>query len=381
MYIKSKDQRDIFLNGWKFELIIDKSKYDITKSIKNIINKDYILEINESFDFKQFISKPIKNYKSSYLKISNPRNKFWDPLTIKEFTSFKMSLRSFDYEKKIDMVYFINSDLTNSFSKLFRDQLRDLIKSKIFKYPNLKLHIVIICSSINKREKIKQFLKRFNLNKYFDYFLYFSSDQNKEYAGIKKVWDLSIDDPNKYILYFHGKGLSYISNSFFYIRQPLEKLIFRLLVTDWRKNLEKISRIYSIDKIGILSGGTGWLWFNFWIARSSYLRFLDKPIKTKTATYYEAWLGRCKYNQNSELKQIYKHEKGEKFLNTVNQTISLLNNPKREKYNLGSVCKVESGGFVGLGIVKYTYRLWYLFFVILNRLGINKGPRERFLFF
>ena len=44
------------------------------------------------------------------------------------------------------------------------------------------------------------------------------------------------------------------------------------------ENIELISRFKSIDKIGILSGGNGWLWFNFWIAKSPISQ-LEKPKK------------------------------------------------------------------------------------------------------
>ena len=183
------------------------------------------------------------------------------------------------------------------------------------------------------------------------------------------------------ILYFHGKGLSYLSNKLFYIRQPLEKFIFKLIIGNWEKNLERIYRIPSISKIGILSGGNGWLWFNFWIAKSSYLENLEKPKKTKKAFYYEDWLGRYEINKKNIGIKIYTNENNQKFYDSANQTLSILDNPKKNKYNLGSICKVEKGGFVGLGIIKYTYRIWYLFYVILNRLGLNKGDKDRFLFF
>jgi len=68
-------------------------------------------------------------------------------------------------------------------------------------------------------------------------------------------------------------------------------------------------------------------------------------------------------------------------LNTINNTLSLLSKPSKNKFNIGTPCKVEKGGFVGLGIVKLKYRLWYYFFVIINKLGINKGNKDRFKFY
>ena len=145
--------------------------------------------------------------------------------------------------------------------------------------------------------------------------------------------------------------------------------------------LEKIFRLHSINKIGILTGGNGWSWFNFWIARSSYLSKLEKPKMTKYACYYEDWLGRSILNETSTNKIIYTNPENEKFYNTLDQSLSILDNPQKNKFNLGTCCEVKRGGFVGLGIVKYTYRIWYLFFVVLNKIGLNRGKEDRFIFY
>ena len=378
----NRNLKDSYIfNGWVFELIIDNFKFNISNQILDIIKTNKILEINQEFDFKEFINSYNPNYKKAFLRVSNKFNKKWEPLTIKEFTPFRLYLGDINFNKKLDIVYFINSDLNNSFFKLFKDQLKDLIRSNIFKYSYVKIHLVIICSNLSRRAKIKNFVNAQKLNNFFEFDLIFSDDQHKEFEGINKVWELSHYAEEKLILYFHGKGLSYLSNPVFYIRQPLEKFIFKLLIHNWEKNLEKIFRLLSINKIGILTGGNGWSWFNFWIARTSYLSKLEKPKMTNYACYYEDWLGRSILNQNHENKLIYTNPQNEKFYNTLYQTLSILDNPEKNKFNLGSACEVKKGGFVGLGIIKYTYRLWYLFYVILNKIGINKGKEDRFMFY
>ena len=107
---------------------------------------------------------------------------------------------------------------------------------------------------------------------------------------------------------------------------------------------------------------------------------------TKRACYYEDWLGRSIVDKSfteklSNKKKLYINDDNEKFFNTLNQTLSILDNPNKNKFNLGTACEVKSGGFVGLGIYKYTYRLWYLFYVLLNKIGINKGQKDRFMFY
>ncbi len=376
------NNKNRYSGKWKFELNIDNTVFNITKNITEHIDSNQVLEITKEFDFKSYIKDYNPNYKNCFIKVSNKFNKFWKPLTIKEFTPFKINLGNFKFEKKLDIVYFINSDLNKSFFKLFKDQLKDIIKSKLFKYKFVKIHIVIICSSFSRRAKIKDIIKSIKLRNFFDFDLIFSNDQNKEYEGINKVWELANNNQeDRFILYFHGKGLSYIANSLFYIRQPLEKFIFKLVIHNWEANLEKLYRLESINKVGILTGGNGWLWFNFWIARSSYLSNLEKPKKTNHACYYEDWLGRSMINNTIQNNLIYTNDQNETFQNTVSQTLSLLDNPKKNKYNLGSACEVKKGGFVGLGIIKYTYRIWYLFYVLLNKVGLNKGQADRFIIY
>ena len=382
-FLKNDKKNESIFNGWNFEIVFDDLKFNISQKISELVDKDYILEIDESFDLKSLIKENFPVNKKYYLEITNNFNKYWDTLTINEFTYFKIFLGEITNHPKLEIVYFINADLSECFFKLFNDQIKDLLKAKLNKYSFIKLNIEVICSSKIKKEKIKKLISNLKLEDYLNFQISFSKDFNKEYKGINKAWELAKEDPEKYILYFHGKGLSYLKNKYFYIRQPLEKLIFNLLIKDWLKNLEKLNRLISINKLGILSGGNGWLWFNFWIAKSSYLSKIEKPRMTKRAFYYEDWIARFRIIKKEDFKnkRIYTNEFEEKYIYTLDQTMSILDNPKKLKYNIGSACKVQKGGFVGLGITKYTYRLWYLFYVILNRLGLNKGDKERFKFY
>ena len=83
-------------------------------------------------------------------------------------------------------------------------------------------------------------------------------------------------------------------------------------------------------------------------------------------------MGRCLIREEDNGSDEYLNEYQERFLNTINNTFSILSKPSKNKFNIGTPCKVEKGGFVGLGIVKLKYRLWYYFYVILNKLSINK---------
>ena len=90
----------------------------------------------------------------------------------------------------------------------------------------------------------------------------------------------------------------------------------------WQQNIELISRFKSIDKIGILSGGNGWLWFNFWIAKSTYISQLEKP-KKETVLVIEDWLGRFLIADGNDKEEKYTNEYSETFLE-FHRTMSIL---------------------------------------------------------
>ena len=377
-FIRKKKSKSI-LNGWIIELISNNKIINVSQKIRPYINNAKILEIKKSFYTKEITA----HNESFYWKITNKYNKKWMPITILGGMPFSLDLNTNFEERPIKIVYFINSDISNCYLNLMKDQINDFFKSKIFKYKKIKLFFIIISSSLNRRREIENLLLLKNIKEYVDYEITFSKDNHKEYEGINKVWQLSQIDRNKndLIIYLHAKGISYMQNKFFYIRQPLEKFIFKLLIGNWEKNLELINRFNSIQKLGILSGGNGWLWFNFWIAKSSYISQLEKPLKRKRACYYEDWLGRDLINSKKIFLGKYKNEYGEIFSNNIDKNLNLLSNISKKKYNIGTPCKVEKGGFVGLGFVKIKYRIWYLFFVVLNKLKINKGEKSRFKFY
>jgi len=110
-----------------------------------------------------------------------------------------------------------------------------------------------------------------------------------EYRGILKVWELGQihNNTNDVILYFHSKGLThhkcYESN---------RNDNYNVILKDINKVYDIFTTFPSIDKIGYSSGGMGWIWYNFWYARGSYIYQVEKPIQTQRRHYYEDWLAR-----------------------------------------------------------------------------------------
>ena len=371
------------INEWKFELVTNKNAIDISKNILRYVDKNSILRINSDFKYKKLIKNKKFLRNNSYLKISKIKDKSWEPISINKDCKFNLKLGELNIEKPIiNIVYFLNADISACYLKLFNDQLKDLIKSGILINENLKLYLVIVCSSNKKRSKINKIISNLKISQYCKINISFSEDSHKEYEGINKVWEISNQQnkKNSFIFYIHGKGLSYLQNKFLYIRQPLEKFLFKIIIYKWKRNIELLSRFESINKLGSLSGIYGWLWFNFWIARTSYITKLEKPVKRNRACYYEDWLARYELNKTNNSLNIYKNIFNDTYYNTVNQNLNLLSKPKNKKYNIGSYCEVKKGDFV-LGFVKFSYYIWYRFFVILNKIGLNNADKDRLMFF
>ena len=117
----------------------------------------------------------------------------------------------------------------------------------------------------------------------------FFEENEYEYRGISRVWEIgqSHKDKNDIILYYHSKGVtrhaSYEDNKDDRYNAVLEDIDGVLRIFD--KHSE-------VDKVGYSCGGVGWVWYNFWYARGSYISEVEKPIKTTRRHYYEDWLGR-----------------------------------------------------------------------------------------
>ena len=369
--------------SWTFEIVSKDKIYNVNDQIINFIDPENILSLDNSFCYEKIINGK-KIDKNSFLRISNISNKNWEPITIKLFTPFKLDLG--DIKQKlpyINIVYFFNAQINDCYKKLMKDQLKDLVKAKILDNQKVKLYAMIICSDSYKKRKIKQLFYLLKNNGFINYKIIFSENKYKEYEGINKVWEISRIHNSKenLIIYFHGKGISYYKNKFFYIRQPVERFIFRKLFFKWKKNIELLIRFKSINKLGMLSGGNGWLWFNFWIVKSSYVSNLEKPLERNRACYYEDWLGRYEIKNCKNIKKKYINEFNDIYSDKLEETLSILSKPEKLKFNIGTSCEVGKGGFVGLGIIKLKYRIWYYFYLLLSKISFSKKGKDRFIFF
>ena len=208
------------------------------------------------------------------------------------FTNIDTNVTLDDFEEyNIHVVYFIDCTLNENYLEWLINQI------KIISNYNATIYIV---STVHKdqEESIK---KSIDLHfQTLDITLEFYYKNEFEYRGILKVWLLGqkYNKKNDIILYFHSKGITHHKHY-----EAVKNDHYNIILNDINKIKEIFDVFQSIDKIGYSVGGNGWVWYNFWFARGSYINSVEKPIVTNRRYYYEDWLGRKLTNS------VYKNTK------------------------------------------------------------------------
>lgn len=194
------------------------------------------------------------------------------------------------------VVYFINCLINPNYGQWLKHQLKYVVdqlqENKMENMGNYKIYVVATIEK-NKEKQFQRKLHRFLPN--LDVQIEFFHENEFEYRGIKKVWELGQvhRHKNDIVLYYHSKGVSRYKS---FSSNNNDKYKMYIVNTIVLKNIPKIFHLYTIhpdiDKIGYSCGGIGWIWHNFWYARGSYLCHVEKPIQTNRRHYYEDWLGR-----------------------------------------------------------------------------------------
>jgi hypothetical protein len=109
-----------------------------------------------------------------------------------------------------------------------------------------------------------------------------------EYPGIFKVWEVAKinSSTQDLIFYFHSKGITHTK-----AYEPHARANYTNLF-EIPRILEVFSTFPTVDKAGYFCSTAGWVWFNFWVARGSYLSTVEEPAMTTRRHYYEDWLCR-----------------------------------------------------------------------------------------
>ena len=185
-------------------------------------------------------------------------------------------------EYNVYVVYFINCLVKPTWFEWLTNQL------KLVEHFGATIYIVATLLPENE-ESFRQMVAFLYPNDNIHIDCYYENEF--EYRGILKVWELGqiYNRTNDIILYFHSKGVTHYDH---YAECDYEINYINKILHD----IDKIKEIYTIfpfvDKIGYFSGGTGWIWYNYWYVRGSYVYTVERPVKTDRRHYCEDWLSR-----------------------------------------------------------------------------------------
>ena len=189
---------------------------------------------------------------------------------------------------EIIIVYFCWINPKKNFKEIISGQLNDMKECGILE--KSKLYIEICCEYENIINDIKTFIDL--IIKDYIYEINFYFENNYEYYGIKKLYDLSKKDPDKYYLYLHSKGMFNYNN--IDKRHIYEKTATKGTVYQYEKVLEIFKNNSNVSKIGLFPSSLhnqNFIWLNFFWSRGYYLQTCQDPIVTNDRYYYERWSG------------------------------------------------------------------------------------------
>lgn len=307
----------------KIELLRSGQYLDVTDQFMKSYVKDHVIDYQCTESWHKL---------NSHLKISYEDQEVY----IRENCPFKFNL-SKPKDPDIFIVYFINTKVNDNYYNLMKQQLDHLKSTEIlgrFKDGLIsKTHLFIVAISDNE-EKIRKEINEICPFSHLDVY----NEDTFEYRGIQKVYDLATYD--NIILYFHSKGISRISAG----RTPEEQSIFRGVIENWYSNLDRFLRFESIDKLGLATSEKGFVWYNFWWVRGSFVKQLEYPVISPRRHYYEDWLGRRLRIGNAAPTVESYDENCYNYIRTNNY--NTLIDPARNICNIGTYFIPESQSYV-----------------------------------
>ena len=190
--------------------------------------------------------------------------------------------------KPIYIVYYAYLYNGQKWKNIITGQMRDIYNSGILKIATL--HVVLL-GTPNEIQEAKLLLENItndtiNITEVYDN-LY-------EFPALIKIRELALINPNKIFIYLHSKCMVNWNPS--QHRTIIEQKLTKSTLLDWDTTLFIFQNFPEIQKAGVLPAKDGFMWFNFWWARGSYLIScspIEIPINLVENDRFicESWLG------------------------------------------------------------------------------------------
>ena len=221
---------------------------------------------------------------------------------------------------KINIIYYIWINANRDWRVIIEGQLFDMKISGILDVSNL--YMMITCSDDELINDVKNLINN-SLENRNNYYMEFFKENFYEYYGIKKLYDTAREEPDKYFIYLHSKGMFNWYNNNPNIRSKDEINLTRYTIYLWRDILDVYEKNPHIKKVGMFPATDGWMWMNFFWAKGEYLITCQNPIVTNQYRYYyESWLGsghQTEYDSYGIYENSYKKYEAEEVINIMNR--------------------------------------------------------------
>ena len=120
-----------------------------------------------------------------------------------------------------------------------------------------------------------------------------------EYPGIANLWKLGrVKGPQSLFLYFHSKGMVNHGNSL--AANKKFKPLFLTVIKPWQEVERRFKENRKLNLAGYAASKSGFIWYNFFWVRGSYIKTLTRPIKTARRHYYEDYISRVRRSGDIE---------------------------------------------------------------------------------
>lgn len=200
-------------------------------------------------------------------------------------------MRRIDNNRYIKIVYYAYINRNSNWRTIVSGQLLQLKAYGLLAEADLYVHIT---DTTNRFDDVIDTIK--SVHKLA--VITTSNENHFEYHALTLLYNLAWQYPDCIFIYFHTKGMSYnIPN-----RSAEEVTLLTRTFDHWQDTIELFDD-KRINKIGLFPAKEvndvklkqriygGWIWFNYWYARGSYLVNCRLPELTTDRYLYEEWLG------------------------------------------------------------------------------------------
>jgi hypothetical protein len=180
---------------------------------------------------------------------------------------------------RIKIVYFVYL-LPNKWISILTEQL-DALK-KIPLYDEAEDIYISIISDDEQLEILKVILQsKYNKIKIKNVF----KDNVYEYAGLKTIYQIAEDEDDVLLLYFHSKGMT--SN-----QTETRQYLFKYTIENYKNYINEFEKNKFLEVAGAIPHINGFIFFNFFWTRSSYVRnYCTRPEISDNRYIWEVWIG------------------------------------------------------------------------------------------